>query len=71
MNIIQGLKIPDGGVHIVGGDDGDAFIAFSSDEDARKAMMMTGQEIHNTPVKLFLSSKVEMSQVISDARYNM
>ena len=34
-------------------------------------MMMTGQEIHNTPVKLFLSSKVEMSQVISDARYNM
>ena len=62
------MKIPDGGVHIVGGDDGDAFIAFSSDEDARQAMMMTGKKIHNKPVSLLLSSKVEMSQVISDAR---
>ena len=65
---ILGLKIPDGGVHIVGGDDGDAFIAFASDEDARQAMMMTGKEIHEKPVTLLLSSKVEMSRVIADAR---
>ena len=62
------MKIPDGGVHIVGGEDGDAFIAFASDEDARQAMRMSGKEIHNKAVDLFLSSKVEMSQVIADAR---
>ena len=55
-------------MHIVGGEDGDAFIAFASDEDARQAMRMSGKEIHNKAVDLFLSSKVEMSQVIADAR---
>ncbi len=55
-------------MHIVGGEDGDAFIAFASDEDARQAMRMSGMEIHNKAVDLFLSSKVEMSQVIADAR---
>ena len=55
-------------MHIVGGDEGDAFIAFSSDEDARQAMRMTGKDIHEKPVTLLLSSKVEMSRVISDAR---
>ena len=49
--ILQGLVIPDGGVHIVGGDNGDAFIAFATDEDARRAMQMTGKELHGKPVK--------------------
>jgi hypothetical protein len=34
----KGLNIPPGGVHIIGGEKGDAFIAFVSDEDARRAM---------------------------------
>ena len=34
----EGLEVPDGGVHIIGGEKGDAFIAFQSDEDARQAM---------------------------------
>ena len=64
----QGLSIPDGGVHIVGGDKGDAFIAFSTDDDARQAMYLDGQRIRDTPVKLLLSSKTEMQNVIAVAR---
>ncbi|CAF4981983.1 unnamed protein product, partial [Rotaria socialis] len=64
----QGLQIPDGGVHIVGGDRGDAFIAFHTDDDARQAMQKDGGLISTQPVKLFLSSKIEMQNVIAAAR---
>jgi len=64
----QGLQIPDGGVHIVGGERGDAFIAFNSDDDARQAMQKDGGLIYQQPVKLFLSSKMEMHNVIAAAR---
>ena len=64
----HGLHIPDGGVHIVGGDDGDAFIAFGSDEDARKAMLHSGEQINGMAVRLMLSSKAEMQNVIAKAR---
>lgn len=73
LNIRQffyGLGIPDGGVHIIGGEKGDAFIAFSTDEDARQAMKNDGGYIGSTPVKLFLSSKAEMQSVIAAAREN-
>uniref|UniRef100_A0A914V7P0 RRM domain-containing protein n=1 Tax=Plectus sambesii TaxID=2011161 RepID=A0A914V7P0_9BILA len=63
-----GLKIPEGSVHIVGGDDGDAFIGFATDEDARQAMRLDGQPLHNSRVKLLLSSRVEMEAVIAKAR---
>ncbi|XP_013410768.1 LOW QUALITY PROTEIN: uncharacterized protein LOC106173964 [Lingula anatina] len=63
----QGLSIPDGGVHIIGGTSGDAFIAFSTDEDARRAMMMEGK-INGQIIKLLLSSKAEMQNVITQAR---
>lgn len=63
-----GLSIPDGGVHIVGGEKGDAFIAFSSDDDARQAMAKDGGKIKDAPIKLFLSSRSEMQQVIAQAR---
>ena len=55
-----GLRIPDGGVHILGGDKGDAFIAFMSDEDARLAMRKDGGRIKDSRIKLFLSSRMEM-----------
>ncbi|ELU07668.1 hypothetical protein CAPTEDRAFT_80388, partial [Capitella teleta] len=58
--LFHGLCIPDGGVHIVGGENGDAFIAFSTDEDARKAMHMDGALLLQNPIKLYLSSKNEM-----------
>jgi len=64
----QGLSIPDGGVHIVGGEKGDAFIAFSTDEDARQAMMKDGGRVNSSQIKLLLSSKTEMQNVISAAK---
>lgn len=64
----QGLSIPDGGVHIIGGDKGDAFIAFSSDEDARQAMARDGGMVKDSRIKLFLSSRSEMQKVIEQAR---
>ena len=64
----NGLHIPDGGVHIVGGEKGDAFIAFATDDDARQAMLMDGGRISDCNVKLYLSSKTEMQNVIAVAR---
>ena len=64
----MGLQIPDGGVHIVGGENGDAFIAFSTDEDARKAMQLTSAKLNDQSVSLMLSSKNEMQNVIAIAR---
>ncbi|KAJ6632664.1 RNA-binding protein 12, partial [Pseudolycoriella hygida] len=64
----RGLGIPDGGVHIVGGENGDAFIAFSTDEDARQAMMLNGSKLKETQVHLLLSSRAEMQKVIEAAR---
>ncbi len=55
-------------MHIVGGERGDAFIAFHSDDDARQAMQKDGGLISQQPVKLFLSSKIEMQNVIAAAR---
>ncbi|VDK38019.1 unnamed protein product [Gongylonema pulchrum] len=63
-----GLKIPDGAVHIVGGPDGDAFIGFATDEDARQAMRFDNRRIHDQRVRLLLSSRVEMDAVIAKAR---
>ncbi|XP_034946989.1 hybrid signal transduction histidine kinase A [Chelonus insularis] len=64
----RGLSIPEGGVHIVGGELGDAFIAFSTDEDARQAMMHDGGKIKEMKIKLLLSSRTEMQKVIETAR---
>lgn len=64
----QGLSIPEGGVHIVGGELGDAFIAFSTDEDARQAFNMTHGRIKEVQIKLMLSSRTEMQKVIEAAR---
>lgn len=64
----SGLSIPEGGVHIVGGEQGDAFIAFSTDEDARQAMLLDGGKLKEVKIKLFLSSRAEMLRVIEQAR---
>lgn len=62
------LKIPKGSVNIVGGPMGDAFIGFASDEDARLAMQLDGRPLHNSSIRLMLSSKREMEQVIANAQ---
>ncbi|XP_068623319.1 RNA-binding protein 12 [Battus philenor] len=70
-NFFRGLSIPEGGVHIVGGELGDAFIAFSTDEDARQAMMLDCGKIKEIQVKLLLSSRSEMHKVIETARQSV
>ncbi|XP_061810390.1 RNA binding motif protein 12Bb [Nerophis lumbriciformis] len=59
-----GLKIPDGGVHIIGGEREEAFIIFASDEDARRAMTRSGGQIRGGRVTLLLSSKTEMQSLL-------
>ncbi|TSK16235.1 RNA-binding protein 12 [Bagarius yarrelli] len=67
-HFFSGLTIPDGGVHIVGGDHGEAFIVFATDEDARLGMMRTGGTIKGSKVSLLLSSKTEMQNMIELSR---
>ncbi|KFP70102.1 RNA-binding protein 12B, partial [Acanthisitta chloris] len=63
-----GLNIPDGGVHIIGGEVGEAFIIFATDEDARRAMSCSGGFIKDSRIELFLSSKAEMQNTIEMSR---
>ncbi|XP_026546692.1 RNA-binding protein 12B [Notechis scutatus] len=60
----SGLNIPDGGVHIIGGEKGEAFIIFATDEDARRAMSYSGGFIKDSRIQFFLSSKAEMQSII-------
>ncbi|XP_077208025.1 RNA-binding protein 12B [Paroedura picta] len=60
----SGLNIPDGGVHIIGGDKGEAFIIFATDEDARQGMSFSGGLIKDSRIELFLSSKTEMQNIV-------
>lgn len=54
-SFFAGLQIPDGNVHIVGGNEGDAFIGFATDEDARKAMSKAGGSIKGTTLTAHLT----------------
>ncbi|XP_067101947.1 RNA-binding protein 12 [Osmerus mordax] len=67
-HFFSGLTIPDGGVHIVGGEHGEAFMVFATDEDARLGMMRTGGAIKGSKVSLLLSSKTEMHNMIELSR---
>ncbi|CAK6960587.1 RNA binding motif protein 12Bb [Scomber scombrus] len=70
-NFFTGLKIPDGGVHIIGGDRDEAFIIFASDEDARRAMTRSGGSIKGSPITLLLSSKAEMQNMLEKSTRNV
>uniref|UniRef100_A0A8C5XG62 RRM domain-containing protein n=1 Tax=Microcebus murinus TaxID=30608 RepID=A0A8C5XG62_MICMU len=58
-HFFSGLTIPDGGVHIVGGEQGEAFIVFATDEDARLGMMHTGGTIKG---KTEMQNMIELSR---------
>ncbi|XP_033011455.1 RNA-binding protein 12B-like isoform X1 [Lacerta agilis] len=64
----SGLSIPDGGVHIIGGEKGEAFVIFATDEDARQAMSYSGGFIKDSRIEFFLSSKTEMQTIIEISR---
>lgn len=67
-HFFTGLTIPDGGVHIIGGEMGEAFIIFATDEDARRAISRSGGFIKDSSVELFLSSKAEMQKILEMKR---
>lgn len=58
------LRIPDGGVYIVGGSLREAFIAFSDKRDAQLAMQRTGEYLKGSVVTLHMSSMGEMEHKI-------
>jgi hypothetical protein len=62
------LTIPGGSVCIVGGDSGEAFIGFATDEDARQAMLRDGLVLCQTRVKLTFSSRKEMQDAMERAQ---
>jgi hypothetical protein len=62
------LSIPGGSVCIVGGDSGEAYIGFSTDEDARQAMLRDGLVLCQNRVKLTFSSRKEMEQAMERAQ---
>ncbi|KAK3586516.1 hypothetical protein CHS0354_035051 [Potamilus streckersoni] len=67
-NFFKGIFIPPGRVHIFGGEKEEAFIAFSSDEDARKAMLHNMGYIGDSQILLFLSSTVEMRRRVEEVK---
>ncbi|CAK6960644.1 RNA binding motif protein 12Ba [Scomber scombrus] len=50
------LHIPDGGVYILGGSLREAFIAFTTEQDAQLAMRHTGKNLKGSKVSLHISS---------------
>ncbi|KAJ1373362.1 hypothetical protein KIN20_035738, partial [Parelaphostrongylus tenuis] len=65
----HGLRIPDGAVHIVGGDEGDAFIGFATDEDARQAMRRDRGQIHGQErISVWRSTKQIVRQLIPEVQ---
>lgn len=56
------LRIPEGGVYVVGGMLGEAFIAFSTQHDAKLAMRHNGKVLKGSKVRLKISSMQEMEQ---------
>ncbi len=67
-NFFKGISLPPGRVHIFGGDKGDAFIAFSSDKDARQAMMLNMGYIGDSQIFLSLSGTAEMRRRIQELK---
>ncbi|XP_029447527.1 RNA-binding protein 12B [Rhinatrema bivittatum] len=63
-HFFAGLNISNGGVHIIGGDLGEAYIIFATDDDARLAMRRAGGFIKQSRLQLYLSSKSEMQSAI-------
>ncbi|KAA0703331.1 RNA-binding protein 12B [Triplophysa tibetana] len=58
----HGLLIPEGGVHITGGEKGEAFIIFPSERQAQLAMRNSGKRLRGSSVSLHISSVDELKQ---------
>ncbi|XP_056300358.1 RNA binding motif protein 12Ba [Pseudoliparis swirei] len=63
----EGLRIPDGGVYIVGGRLKEAFIAFTTERDAQLAMRYTEKFLKGSKVILHISSMAELEQKLKSS----
>ncbi|KAI3379102.1 hypothetical protein SNEBB_007994 [Seison nebaliae] len=69
--LFRGLNIPNGGVHVVGGREGNAFIAFVTREDAEKALRLDGKMFFDNKIRLYQSSMEEMQELIPQIESEM
>lgn len=60
----RGLDIPNGGVKIIGGDDGDCFVLFTTEADAHNALRKDGMYLNDQRIRLD-PSKYVRSKVIT------
>ncbi|XP_030641262.1 RNA binding motif protein 12Ba [Chanos chanos] len=60
----EGLHIPEAGVHIIGGDLGEAFILFSTEKDGQLAMRRSGKVLNGSTITLRISSVQELRHKI-------
>ncbi|KAM9404645.1 RNA binding motif protein 12Ba [Salvelinus alpinus] len=56
------LYIPEGGVYIIGGHLGEAFIVFTTERDGQHAMRRSGTLLKKSPVSLHISSIAELQR---------
>ncbi|KAK2902982.1 hypothetical protein Q8A67_007695 [Cirrhinus molitorella] len=58
----HGLHIPEGGVHITGGEMGEAFIIFNSEKEGQLAMRFSGKLLRGSSITLHISSLTELKR---------
>ena len=58
------LQVPGGGVRIIGGKYGDAFVAFLNETEGRLALKLSGRQLCNEIIYLYPSSVEEMNAVM-------
>ncbi|XP_043973846.1 RNA binding motif protein 12Ba isoform X2 [Gambusia affinis] len=63
----QSLHIPDGGVYIMGGHLGEAFISFTTASDAQAALLRSGNFLKGSMVTLHISSMEEIEQKFEES----
>uniref|UniRef100_A0A3P9Q030 RNA binding motif protein 12Ba n=1 Tax=Poecilia reticulata TaxID=8081 RepID=A0A3P9Q030_POERE len=63
----QSLDIPDGGVYIMGGHLGEAFISFTTASDAQAALLRSGNLLKGSMVILHISSMEEIERKLEES----
>lgn len=58
--LFENLRIPAGGVYILGGSLQEAFVAFNTEKDAQLALRLTGSLLRGSPVSVYVSSMQEV-----------
>lgn len=60
----HGLHIPEGGVHIIGGAMGEAFIIFNTEREGQLAMRYSGRLLRGSSISLHISSLPELKRIM-------